>query len=236
MQLSYILRGVLPKAVGGAGDALGTAAALGACVSEYASSQPNATLAAFITVYVSLQALAIPGPVVLSLLAGIIYPAWPAQLLIAACATAGSALSYLLSKAVLCAVIERAFPAKTEQFRAAVAEHRAGLLRYMVVLRLTPVLPNWFINVAAPIVGIPLATFALGTAIGLVPANFVHVTTGRTIAALLEAGQSDDVHSAAPSPMRAIAVMAGLQFLPLLPNIIAWLRRGKPKDGKEHAE
>lgn len=42
------------------------------------------------------------------------------------------------------------------------AARRRELLNYIVFLRVTPILPNTFINVASPIVGVPLAPFALG--------------------------------------------------------------------------
>lgn len=36
----------------------------------------------------------------------------------------------------------------------------------MIFLRVTPILPNWFINIVAPVIDVPLATFWLGTFIG----------------------------------------------------------------------
>jgi len=39
---------------------------------------------------------------------------------------------------------------------------------YLLFLRLTPLLPNWFVNVACPVVGVPLWKFAAATFIGTV--------------------------------------------------------------------
>lgn len=36
----------------------------------------------------------------------------------------------------------------------------------MLFLRVTPLIPNWFVNVASPIVGVPISTFAIATFIG----------------------------------------------------------------------
>jgi uncharacterized membrane protein YdjX (TVP38/TMEM64 family) len=36
----------------------------------------------------------------------------------------------------------------------------------MLFLRITPLLPNWFVNVASPIVGVPLHIFVLATLVG----------------------------------------------------------------------
>ncbi len=36
----------------------------------------------------------------------------------------------------------------------------------MIFLRFTPLVPNWFVNIASPIVGIPYAYFGIGTFLG----------------------------------------------------------------------
>lgn len=45
----------------------------------------------------------------------------------------------------------------------------------MLFLRVTPTLPNMFINVASPIVDVPYHIFFLATFIGLIPAAYVTV-------------------------------------------------------------
>lgn len=45
----------------------------------------------------------------------------------------------------------------------------------MLFLRITPTLPNTFINMASPIVGIPYGTFLSATILGLIPATFISV-------------------------------------------------------------
>lgn len=56
-----------------------------------------------------------------------------------------------------------------------VSRRRERLLNYMLFLRLTPTLPNTFINVASPIVDVPYHTFFLATVVGLIPAAYVTV-------------------------------------------------------------
>lgn len=45
-------------------------------------------------------------------------------------------------------------------------EHREHLLNYIIFLRITPFLPNWFINITSPIVDVPLKPFFIGTFFG----------------------------------------------------------------------
>jgi len=52
----------------------------------------------------------------------------------------------------------------------------------MLFLRTTPLFPNVGVNVGAPIVGIPIHVFAIGTFIGLMPANIIHIRTGMEVA------------------------------------------------------
>ena len=41
--------------------------------------------------------------------------------------------------------------------------------------------PNWFVNVASPNVGISKSGFLLGTLFGLMPANIIHLKTGMVL-------------------------------------------------------
>ena len=56
-----------------------------------------------------------------------------------------------------------------------VVKRRTRLLNYMLFLRVTPTLPNTFINVASPIVDVPYHIFFIATFIGLIPAAYVTV-------------------------------------------------------------
>jgi uncharacterized membrane protein YdjX (TVP38/TMEM64 family) len=58
----------------------------------------------------------------------------------------------------------------------------------MLFLRITPLLPNWLINLASPIVGVPYKYFILATIFGLMPANIMHVSMGSEIASLNKIG------------------------------------------------
>lgn len=70
-----------------------------------------------------------------------------------------------------------------------VNRHKSHLLWYMLFLRISPVIPNWLTNIAAPIVGVPVHTFMMvrcngrmvswqGTYIGLIPATLLATRAG----------------------------------------------------------
>ena len=64
----------LPAFLGGTGDVFGTTRDVWHCAEAYRAGHPAFVLAAFVSVYVVLQAFAIPGPIVLSILSGALYP------------------------------------------------------------------------------------------------------------------------------------------------------------------
>lgn len=54
------------------------------------------------------------------------------------------------------------WPDRLAHFSTEVKKQRHSMLHYIVLLRVTPVLPNTFINVASPMVDVPLRPFMLG--------------------------------------------------------------------------
>jgi len=58
----------------------------------------------------------------------------------------------------------------------------------MLFLRITPLLPNWFINLSSPIVGVPMIYYAGATFVGLIPGNIFHVYTGSTLSSIDKIG------------------------------------------------
>lgn len=48
-------------------------------------------------------------------------------------------------------------------------------MHYALFLRVTPIFPAWFINVASPIVDIPFSVFIIATAVGHQPHNLITI-------------------------------------------------------------
>jgi uncharacterized membrane protein YdjX (TVP38/TMEM64 family) len=185
---------------------------LSTCARAYDAEHPSWTMLLYVMAYATLQTFAIPGPIVLSLLTGALWSYQKSMVLIGLCATGGASLCFLLSRALrLGSLFRRMDPARYNRFRASVArEHESGnLLYYMLFLRLTPLMPNWFVNLTSPAAGVPLRTFALATAVGLIPANSIHYVSGKTIADAMEAPQNS---------WQKFALFGVLQIVALVPT------------------
>nr|CAH7721468.1 unnamed protein product [Callosobruchus chinensis] len=73
------------------------------------------------------------------------------------------------------------FPERAAKWAVQVNKHRDNLFNYIVFLRITPFLPNWFINLSAPVIGVPLFPFAFGTLVGVAPPSFIAIQAGQTL-------------------------------------------------------
>lgn len=151
----------------------------------------------------------------MSILAGPLFGVWRGLLIVSVVATSGSCVCYTVSYYLGRGLVERFFPAMLGRLRGMVSAQRGNLFFYLLFLRISPLLPNWFISVSAPILDIPLLHFAAATFFGLMPANYLHVTTGIK----LEELESADADAGSPVNLRALAFLFGIAFLALLPTI-----------------
>ncbi|XP_051149764.1 uncharacterized membrane protein At4g09580 [Andrographis paniculata] len=144
----------------------------------YAALYPAKFILGYCSTYIFMQTFMIPGTIFMSLLAGALFGVVRGLFLVVFNATAGASSCYFLSKLIGRPIVNWMWPEKLRFFQAEVAKRREKLLNYMLFLRVTPTLPNLFINLASPIVDIPFHIFFLATVIGLVPASYITVRAG----------------------------------------------------------
>ncbi|KAK2994195.1 hypothetical protein RJ640_017815 [Escallonia rubra] len=164
---------------------------------SYTSDYTIQVLVGYCMVYIFMQTFMIPGTVFMSLLAGSLFGVLKGVALVVFAATAGASSCYFLSKLIGRPLVFSLWPDKMTFFQAQVAKRREGLLNYMLFLRVTPTLPNTFINVASPIVDVPYHIFFFATVIGLIPAAFVTVRAGIALGELRSMGDLYDFQSIA---------------------------------------
>ncbi|KAL9242686.1 hypothetical protein vseg_016663 [Gypsophila vaccaria] len=164
---------------------------------SYTSDYTLQVLFGYSVVYIFMQTFMIPGTVFMSLLAGALFGISRGLALVLFTATAGASSCYFLSKLIGRPLVFSLFPDKVTFFQEQVAKRRQNLLNYMLFLRVTPTLPNTFINLASPIVNVPYHIFFLATFIGLIPAAYVTVRAGITLGELRSVGDLYDFHSIA---------------------------------------
>ncbi|PRP75346.1 hypothetical protein PROFUN_05657 [Planoprotostelium fungivorum] len=142
--------------------------------------------------YLFLQTFSIPGSVFLSILAGAIFRFYVGFLLVCTLSTVGACNSFLVSKYLCRSLITQWFPQRISFLHDEVQKRKNNIFNYVLFLRFTPVVPNWFVNIASPIVGISLHLFALATFFGVMPQTFVAVRAGITLHQITSTGELFD--------------------------------------------
>ncbi|XP_008782261.2 uncharacterized membrane protein At4g09580-like [Phoenix dactylifera] len=147
-------------------------------IAVYARDYQAKFMLGYCATYIFMQTFMIPGTIFMSLLAGALFGIVKGVVLVVFTATSGASSCYFLSKLIGRPLVSWLWPEKLKFFQAQVAKRRDKLLNYMLFLRITPSLPNTFINVASPIVDIPFHVFFLATLVGLIPASYITVRAG----------------------------------------------------------
>mmetsp|Transcript_23933 Transcript_23933/g.32918 ORF Transcript_23933/g.32918 Transcript_23933/m.32918 type:complete len:290 (-) Transcript_23933:53-922(-) len=146
--------------------------------SGYTEDHPLHVALVLSSLYVFMQCFAIPGTLTLSLLAGALFGFYKGVALVVCVNATGSSLCFAINTVVGRAIANRLWPQKIEAFKREVRKRRSQLAAYIFFLRVTPFLPNTFINVASPVVHIPYRSYLLGSVFGTLPNSLVSVNAG----------------------------------------------------------
>jgi len=187
------------------------------------AAAPVLAATAYVAAYAVAVTLFIPFGALFTLTGGLLFGALAGGMLAVACATTGAVLAFLAVRSVLGPLLAaRAAPfLKRMQ-----PELRRDGFAYLLAMRLTPVVPFWLTNLAPALVGIPLATFAGATFIGIMPTSFVFAGVGAGVGHMLAAGGQPDVSVIwSPSILFPLLSLAALALLP-----VAW-RRWRARNG-----
>ncbi|XP_043915239.1 transmembrane protein 41B isoform X4 [Protopterus annectens] len=127
------------------------------------------------------------------------------------CSGLGASFCYLLSYVVGRPVVYKYLTDKAVKWSQQVEKHREHLINYIIFLRITPFLPNWFINITSPVINVPLKTFFIGTFLGVAPPSFVAIKAGTTLYQLTTAGEAVSWNS-----VIVLMVLAVVSILPAI--------------------
>ena len=151
------------------------------------AAYPTSVLSVLVLIYAFLQTLCIPGTLVINVVCGALYGPWIAFPICVLAGTLGACSGYGLSRIVgypLIHSLDQFFTngSYLPLFRQKLNEHRRHQFIYLMFLRISPLLPNWFINLASPIVGVPLRPYILSTFLGIIPQSLLVVRVGSLLA------------------------------------------------------
>ena len=170
---------------------------------------------AYVALYMFFQAFLVPGPnLLLSVFAGALFPDFMfGTFMVAFSCTTGAVISYYLAHFFMGSIMERTVPERVASFRMRIAANRDNIFFYMLFLRLTPLLPNWFINLSSPVVGVPVSSFAFATLLGQMPMNILYWNCGKTF---FDAVGDKSLELVGKKMVGAVALLGVAALLPVL--------------------
>jgi len=199
------------------------------CAKAYQDRNWWYVMGMFELLYLTIKSFGIPATFSLCVLSGALFPLGLSQTLLGLGEGLGSSLCYLLSSKVAGPIVEGIFPDKMAMLRRRTEQEKSHMMLFCFFLRLTPFLPNWFINLAAPLVGVPLFDFFVGSLIGTQGSLLFLSLTGSTLRDVGEKGWTLDSDFKRNATLLAVT-MGFLQFVPLI-IIGLQKRKGGEADG-----
>uniref|UniRef100_A0A7S3D9L0 VTT domain-containing protein n=1 Tax=Palpitomonas bilix TaxID=652834 RepID=A0A7S3D9L0_9EUKA len=173
----------------------------------------------YCSLFLLLQSFSLPGSSMLVILGGAVLGFLKGFILSLVLSTVGASGCYLMSSVVGKQVIIRCCPVRLAAFTKEVEKNKRHLLSFMLFLRLTPVLPNWLINLASPIVNVDFKSFVIGTFFGLTGMCYTLTQAG---CILHEIESMDDALSS-----KTMLTLASFGVVSLLPYLYSRLRERK---------
>ncbi|KAK3828524.1 MAG: snare associated Golgi protein-domain-containing protein [Benniella sp.] len=184
-------------------------------LTTYLANHYYQVLVCFIATYVAMQAFAIPGSVMLSVLAGALFGIWVGIPLVLFCAAFGATCCYYISYYLGHPIVEKHLKDRIAKLQVKIDKKRDQLFFYFAFLRVSPFIPNWFMNVASPHLDIPVHIFFFGTLLGVLPNTLVTVQAGVTLAKL---ASPDDFTLLTPQNIIMTIVICICLLIPIILN------------------
>lgn len=175
---------------------------------------------AFIGGYAVLAAISIPLGAILTLTGGFLFGTWLGGLYSLIGATLGGATIFLIARTSLGDLLRRRAGPSLHKVEAGFQENAAS---YLFILRVVPLFPFWFVNLVPAFFGMRLGTFVLVSFFGMAPGSLVYSSLGAGIGALVEQGQTPDLHIIFQP--RVLLPLIALAVLALVPVLYKRLRR-----------
>jgi len=182
---------------------------LGLVLSRYKDKFYPEVLGGVFVTYLFLQTFAIPGSIFLSIVSGYLFRFPVALLLICFCSATGASFCYLLSYLAGKPLVHKYLPERAADWSRKVDGQKSNIFSYIVFLRITPFLPNWFINIVSPVIGVRLPPFWLGTFVGVAPPSFIAIQAGSTLQQLTSSLDAFNFQN--------VALLVLFAFLSILP-------------------
>ncbi len=142
---------------------------------DWAAARPFLSSLIYLTVYIAMTALSLPGALVLTLIGGSLFGLWWGTLLTSFASTIGATLAMLSSRYLFRDFVEARFAAIIRRIDEGL--DRDGS-RYLFTLRLIPVFPFFLVNLVMGVTRMKVWTFFWVSQLAMLPATLLYTNAG----------------------------------------------------------
>lgn len=135
-------------------------------------------IAGYMTVYILVTALSLPGAAVMTLAGGALFGLFSGTIIVSFASTIGATIACFVSRFLLRDWVQGRFGDKIGKVNEGV--EREGAF-YLFTLRLIPVFPFWLINLAMGLTKMRLITFYWVSQVGMLAGTIVYVNAGKEL-------------------------------------------------------
>ena len=181
---------------------------------RFADAHWLAAIALAFGAYAGAVALSIPGGAFFSLACGLMFGRFIGTAVAVAAASVGATLIFLAARYLFGGLARTHLPVSAERLTAGFTRHA---FRYLLVLRVVPLVPFFLVNLVPALTSIRVSTYVGATVLGIIPASFVYANLGDALA------YADTLQSAiSVATMLPVVVLA---MLALMPAVISVARK-----------
>lgn len=143
------------------------------------AENPLAVIAVYMSIYIAVVSLSIPGAVPMTLAGGALFGFATGTMAVSFASTIGATLACAVSRFLLRDWIQNRFGDKLAALNEGI--RRDGAF-YLLSMRLNPLFPFSATNLGMGLTKMPLRTFYLASQVGMLPGTMVYVNAGRELA------------------------------------------------------
>lgn len=187
-----------------------------------------ASLGAYLLFYAMAIAFIFPAPLILTIVAGFLFDWWLGGSIAVLGATIGGSCLFLAARSAFGNVLRRRADGAVARFADG---FRRDAFTYLLVLRLTPILPVAALNIAPALLGVRFGGFVAATFLGVIPGAMVYAFLGDGLDMTLKlAGRDGHVSVSDLITTQTVIALAGLSLLALLGIALKkWVLKGVPE-------
>lgn len=191
----------------------------------------------YVVIYAVAVAVSFPGASLITIAGGFLFGVWLGTALAVFAATHGAAALFLAARSSFGAFLRRKVAHRAGRFAKGFSDNAFS---YLFLLRLVPIFPFWLVNIVPTLFDVPLRTYLVATALGIIPGTLAYALLGDGLGATIDALEAADPGCAsagtckigfdlllAPGPLIAMAALCIVALIPIVVKKIR-VRTGKP--------